>query len=903
MESARQSNPEKSEIAWHSMTADEVLERFGTDRDRGLSDDDVSNRREQYGTNQLTSRAGRSTLMRLLDQFQNLFIYLLLVAALVTGALGEWLDSAVILAVILIIVLIGFIQEGRAERALEAVSGMLPSRARVIRNGKRQELPAADVVVGDLVRLNAGDRVPADLRLVWTRDLTIQEAALTGESVPVTKRIDPVEKTVELADRSGIAFSSTTVSTGQGVGVTVRVGDQTEIGRISGMLAEVENIRTPLQRRFDQFTKRLSAVILVIAVLTFAIGALVHGEPRGEMFMAAVSIAVAAIPEGLPALMTVTLAIGVERMARRNAIIRRMQAVETLGAITVVCSDKTGTFTKNEMTVTVIKTAEHEIEVHGVGYQPDGGFRFDGRSCDLTDLPLGFEMAQAGHLCNDASLRSDNGQWIPEGDPTEAALLTLAMKAGIDLEEERSSLSRKDVIPFSSDRRFMATLHANEGNHHVIYVKGAPERVLELCSSEQHSHGVEPIDEEAWKERVSAIAARGQRLLAVARKDSGPLDHELTADDVETDLVLLGIFGLIDPARDEAILAVKACIDAGIKVKMATGDHALTATAVAHDLGLTNPDNSAVGRDIETMEEHELRTLVREVNVFARVSPEHKLRLVSALQAEGDVTAMTGDGVNDAPALKRADVGIAMGHKGTDAAREAADMVLADDNFATIERAIEQGRTVDDNIKKAVLFFVPTNAAEAGIIVAAVALGVVLPITPVQILWINMVTAVTLGVAFAWEHAEEDVMKRPPRNPDEPLLSPFMIWRIGFVGVLLLLMTGALFIIVQTQSDRNLEFARTVAVNTLVMGQLFYLLNVRFYEKPSYRRDVLTGNRAVPITIAAAIGLQLLITHAPFMNTLFGTEPLTATAWAACIGAGVLLFILVEIEKLIRRRS
>ncbi len=896
-----QTNEYHQNQAWHAMPAAEVVRTLSTDDQYGLSGDELDERRAKFGENRLTPGAGRTTLKRFLDQFKNLFIYLLLAAALITAAVGEWLDSVVILAVVLIIVIIGFIQEGRAERALEAVSGMLPSYARVLRDGRYRDVRATELVVGDIVALNAGDRVPADLRLIWTKELGVQEAALTGESVPVSKGVAPVEPETELGDRTSAAFSSTAVSSGQGIGVVVKVGDSTEIGRISSMLSEIETTRTPLMRRFDAFTTRLSFVILGIAVVTFSIGVLVHGQDLGEMFLAAVSIAVAAIPEGLPALMTVTLAIGVERMARRNAIIRKMQAVETLGSVTVICSDKTGTLTRNEMTATVIRNADQEIEVEGVGYREEGGFLCRGESCELEDHPNAFEMVRAGLLCNDASIHFEDDEWQPTGDPTEAALLVLALKADLNKKQEASERPRLDVIPFSSDRRYMATLHRDETDKHFIYVKGAPERVLEMCSYEQQGDDVVPLESDVWSQRSSDIAARGQRLLAVAYRNVERDQSEIRECDVEQDLVLLGFFGLIDPPREEAIDSVAACIAAGVRVKMVTGDHALTATAVANDLGLENTNDTVVGRALEQMEDDELNRQALVVDVFARVSPEHKLRLVKALQFQGEITAMTGDGVNDAPALKQADVGIAMGLKGTDAAREAADVVLADDNFATIQRAIEQGRTVDDNLKKAILFILPTNAAQASVIVGAVALGLVLPVTPVQILWINMVTAVTLGIAYAWEQAEVNVMRRPPRHPDAPLLSPFMIWRIGFVGLLLLIGTGSLFLLAHNRSDMSLELARTVAVNALVMGQIFYLLNVRFFDKPSFTPRVLQGNRAVPIAIAICLGLQLLLTYAPPMNTLFGTEPLSALAWAGCIAVGLLVFILVEIEKAIRR--
>jgi calcium-translocating P-type ATPase len=620
------------------------------------------------------------------------------------------------------------------------------------------------------------------------------------------------------------------------------------------------------------------------------------------MFFAAVAIAVAAIPEGLPAVMTVTLALGVQRMARRNAIIRRLPAVETLGSVTIICSDKTGTLTKNEMTAKTIRTAEEDIEVEGVGYEPEGGFRIDDGDIDLEDHPVAMEMVRAGMLCNDARLKREDGEWTPEGDPTESALIVLAHKAGFEPEHEKEQWARIDAIPFASERRYMATLNTGGEGKRYIYVKGAPERLLEMCAREQRGEDSGDLDVEAWERRIDKIAERGQRVLAVARKEISGEPDALDEDEAEHDLTLLGLFGLIDPPREEAIEAVAACQSAGIRVKMITGDHKLTAQAIARELGLESPDEALIGRELEDIGDDELRRKAVDVDVFARASPEHKLRLVEALQAERQVIAMTGDGVNDAPALKRADIGIAMGQKGTDAAREASAMVLADDNFASIERAIEEGRTVYDNLKKAILFLLPINSAEAAVIVVAILAGMALPITPVQILWVNMVSAVTLGMAFAWERAEGDVMQRPPRPTGERLLSGFMLWRIGFVGLLLLLGAGLLFLQEQGREGTTLEFARTVAINALVMGEIFYLVNARFLHQPAYTREGLLGSRAVLLAIVICLMLQLLFTYAPFMNLLFGTEPLDAEAWLRCIAVGLLVFVAVELEKFILRR-
>lgn len=893
---------DREQHIWHAMPTEELTSTLDTDLETGLSDDGVRERQQRFGANRLTPQSERTALMRFLNQFNNLFIYVLLVAGALAAALGEWLDGGVIFGVVLIIAIIGFIQEGRAERALQAVQGMLSSKAQVVRGGKRRKIPAEELVPGDLVTLDAGESVPADIRVIHSKNLHSQEAALTGESTAVAKSTEPVEEDAQLGDRASMVFSGTVVTAGRGKGVVVAIGDSTEIGRISGMLSSIETVKTPLMQRLDAFTQVLSGVILAVAAATFAFGVLVWSREWDEMFFAAVSIAVASIPEGLPAVMTVTLAIGVERMARRKAIIRRLPAVETLGAVTIICSDKTGTLTKNEMSVKTVRTASEDIQVEGVGYEPDGRLLIDDRDIPLEEYPTALDMVRAGVLCNDARIHQDDDRWKPEGDPTEVALIVLAHRAERDPAHENEQRPRLDVIPFASERRYMATLHEGENGKHCIYVKGAPERIFEMCRSQQQGDQPADLDADRWRQRVDEIAQRGQRVLAVARMDADGEAGELDERDFEGDLVLLGLFGLIDPPREEAIEAVAACQQAGIRVKMMTGDHALTAEAIAADLGLKNPDESLTGRDLEEMGEDELRRHALGTDVFARVSPEHKLRLVKCLQAESEIAAMTGDGVNDAPALKRADIGIAMGKKGTDAAREASAMVLADDNFASIERAVEEGRRVYDNLRKTITFLLPINAAEASVIVIAILAGMALPITPVQILWVNMVSAVTLGIAFAWEHAEGDLMRRKPRSTDEPLLTGFMIWRIGFVGLLLLLGAGSLFLREQMHDATSLAFARTLAVNALVIGEIAYLLNARFFRAPSYTLQGLFGNRVVLLTIAIAIGLQLLFTYVPFMNQLFGTQPLDATSWLYCLGVGLTVFVLVEIEKSILRR-
>ena len=883
---------------WYALTTEAVLEQQRSARG-GLGAAEAARRLAEHGPNRLTPPKKRGPLLRFLLQFHNILIYVLLGAAGVTAALGHWVDSGVILGVVVINALIGFVQEGKAEKSLDAIREMLSLRAMVLRDGQRQEIDAADLVPGDVVLLAPGDKVPADLRLLETRSLRIEEAALTGESAPVDKSAAAVAATAPVGDRSGMAYSGTLVIFGQGLGVAVATGDTTEIGRIGRMLAEVESVDTPLLKQMAQFGRWLTAGILVLAVFTLAFGMLVHGQPAGEMFLAAVGLAVAAIPEGLPAIMTITLAIGVQRMAARNAIIRHMPAVETLGAVTTICSDKTGTLTRNEMTVQRLVTAAEATAVAGVGYAPQGGFAVDGRQVDPAKL---LDMARVALLCNDATLRQSDGDWRLEGDPTEGALLTLALKAGLDPRLEAESLPRLDAIPFASEHRFMATLHHDHAGHTFACVKGAPERVIGMCTRQRTGDEDTPVDPAYWQAQVDALAAAGYRVLALAMAPMAQGQRELTFADVEDDLTLLALAGIMDPPRDEAVRAVAACHAAGIRVKMITGDHAVTAAAIARAMGLTDSNGKVLtGSEVEAMDEATLRRAVAEVDVFARASPEHKLRLVEAMQANGEVAAMTGDGVNDAPALKRAEVGVAMGHKGTEAAKEAADMVLVDDNFASIAAAVEEGRTVYDNLRKAVVFVLPTSVGQAAMVLIAVLLGITLPITPVQILWVNMVTAVTLSLAIAFERPEPGLMARPPRDSREALVNGFMLWRIGFVTVLLVATSFGMFLW-ELERGMSLEFARTAAVNTLVMGQVFYLFNCRRLTGSVLSKEGLFGNRIALQAIAVLIALQLAMTHLPVKQALFGTDHLDAATWLRVVLAALLVLLAVEVEKVFWRR-
>lgn len=884
---------------WHAQSQAEVIVAVQSSSE-GLSAADARERLLRFGRNALPEAVGKTALQRFLAQFNNLLIYVLIASAVITAFLGHAVDTGVILGVVIINALIGFVQEGKAEKALEGIRGLISPKASVLRDGRRLTIDAAEVVPGDILLIEAGDRVTADIRLIKARNLHIDESILTGESVPVDKTTEVVPADAPLGDRRSMAFSGTLVTTGQGAGVVVATGISSEIGRISTLLRRVEQLETPLIKQMNLFARQLTFVILGLAAITYLIAVLLRGYALKDAFMAMVGMAVAAIPEGLPAVMTITLAIGVQRMANRNALIRRLPAVETLGAVSVICSDKTGTLTRNEMTVTKVMLSYRTYDVGGVGYEPRGGFSIEGREVDPITDPLLMRLTQSAVLCNDASLRKTQSGWIVDGDPMEGALITLALKAGHEQRQLSKDLPRIDELPFDTAHRYMATLHHGHDGFGFVCVKGAPERILEMCSRQSTSDGEVAIDRAFWLAAVDGLAKQGQRVLALASRRMPAGKHELAYGDVEHDLCLDGLVGIIDPPRTEAIAAVGECHSAGIRVKMITGDHAATASAIAAELGLERPHDVATGQDLDGLDNNALQRAVVTTNVFARTSPEHKLRLVTALQAEGAVIAMTGDGANDAPALKRADVGVAMGHKGTEAAKEASDMVLADDNFASIVAAVREGRTVYDNLSKVIGWTLPTNGGETLIIVAAIVFGLTLPVTPVQILWINMVTAVGLGLVLAFEPAEPDIMQRPPRRPNAPLLTGFLLWRIIFVS---LLFAAGAFGIFAWAEVRGLaqEVARTMVVNTIVVMEIFYLFSVRYLHGTSMTWEGLLGTPAVLIGVGGILVLQLAFTYVPLMQRLFETRSIALTDGFVIIGVGIALFGILEIEKGLRR--
>ncbi len=891
-------HPEASD--WHAQPAEAAFEALES-RSEGLEEADAEARLAQHGPNRLSQQKKRGALERFLAQFKSALLYVLIGAAVVTALLGHWVDTAVIAGVVIINALIGFIQEGRAEKALDAIQAMLSPQARVRRGGRSVTVTAETLVPGDVVLLKPGDRVPADLRLWDCKSLAIQESALTGESHAVSKSPESLAPKTPLAERACMAFGGTLVTGGWGEGVVTGTGDNTEIGRVQSLLADVQRLTTPLLHQMAIFSQRLTIGILILAAAAFVFGWLVSGFPLDEMFLAAVGIAVAAIPEGLPAVMTITLAIGVTRMAGRNAIIRRLPAVETLGSVNVICTDKTGTLTHNELMVKTVVTAHHVFAVSGEGYEPAGEFTLEGKPVSTEGFPVLQTAASAAILCNDAELSAGEGHWGLEGNPTDGALLAFAMKAKFDPIAERNAQPRADLIPFDSGYKFMASLNHDHAGASRIIVKGAPEKIIALCSHQRASAGIQPLQAGYWQHQIEALAAKAQRVIAIAERPALSGQTDLSFADVETGLTLVALFGLIDPPRREAITAVATCRQAGIDVKMITGDHATTARAIAEGFGMVNDHPVMSGQDVDGVSDDALVEVAQQANVFARTTPEHKLRLVNALQTAGHVVAMTGDGVNDAPALKRANIGIAMGRGGTEAARQAAEMVLADDNFASIMHAVREGRTIYDNLKKSILAILPTNGGEALAVLTAILLARELPITPVQILWVNMVTAVTLGLALAFEPAEPGVMARPPRPSDEPILSRYVAWRVVYVSLLLL---AGIFGIFEWQRamGTDLEAARTMAVNLLVAGEIAYFFNCRRTYAPSWTIDGLIGNKVILMAAGLVMVFQLLFTYTPPMQALFKTAPIDTTAWAVIALFAVTLFVLVEIEKAVATR-
>jgi magnesium-transporting ATPase (P-type) len=879
----------------HAHSASEVLEGLATSR-AGLETDEVLRRHAHFGPNSLPEPTRTHPVLRFLAQFNNAIIYVLLAAAVIKLASRDYIDASVILAVALINAIIGFVQEGQAEKALRGIRRMLSPHATVRRDGSWHDIDAATLVLGDIIRVHAGDRAPADARLVEARDVRADEAALTGEAVPAAKHSSTVTRDAPLGDRHNMLHAGSVVVAGRAVAVVTATGIRTEIGRIQQLVRDVERTDTPLIRSINRLGRQLTVTVLVLVVVMIALGFALHGDSLEMLLSSAIAFAVAAVPEGLPAVVTITLALGVRQMAAQRAITRRLAAVETLGSVTVICSDKTGTLTKNEMTVRAAATTVSRYAVSGEGYDPTGAILRNGEM-DSAGMPDLRELALALTLCNDARLdHTEAGGWRVVGDPTEGALIAFGRKACTDTSE----YTRQDEIPFEAEAKYMATLDRSATGAQCVFVKGAPDRLLALCEYQRAADGgQDPIDPDRWQSLVDEYTAQGMRVLAAARRDMSADAVTVEPEDLRG-LVMLGIVAIADPPRPEATAAIAECQAAGVRVKMITGDHALTAHAIAAEMGVVDDGATVLtGAEIDRMGDEQLRDVVAGVDVYARTSPEHKLRIVAALQSRGGVVAMTGDGVNDAPALTRADVGVAMGMKGTEAAKDASDVVLADDNFATIERAVREGRRVYDNLRKSVVFILATTLGQALVVFTAVVVGFPDPLQPTQILWVNLVTAVTLSLAFAYEPVEPGTMKRSPRPPGESILSGNILLLAGMGIVVSAATITAFFVELSTGAD--LETARAAAVTVLVVAQVAVLFNVRLLRRSSITLRVLTGNRAIWISIATLAVLQTAYTYLPPFHVWFGSVPLTPAQWATALGYALACFLTIEVIKTIER--
>lgn len=897
-------------LKWHALTSSEVEQCLETSAAEGLTSEEALARLRSNGPNVLPPARVEPAYIRFLRQLQAPLVYILLVAAAVTIYFGGIADASVILGVVLLNALIGFIQEGKAIASLASLASSVQGVSTVVREGVRHRIAMCDIVPGDLVVLESGDRVPADIRLVWVKDSAIAEAVLTGESVPVSKHVKELDANVGLADRRNIAYASTVVTRGSALGLVVATGIHTELGTISTLMRDTAELSTPLTKKIESFSAKLLWTILALAVATFAIG-MMRGGRAVDMLLAAVALSVGAIPEGLPAAVTIILAVGVSRMAKRKAIIRKLPAVETLGATTVICSDKTGTLTENQMTVVKVSTLDAEYDVTGQGYQNVGELRYLPVGSDaLRVTHVGRDVAlqetiRAGVMCSTATVKEEAGLYVAIGDPTEAALVVLASKVSITRALENALMPLVDMLPFSSDNQYMATLHRHDSGSR-IYMKGSVEAITQRCDTMLGLDGdCLPIDRARIVASAEIMGANGWRVLACAMMKLDTHKHEITHEDVRSGLAFCGLVAMIDPPRLEAKLAIEQCQRAGIRVKMITGDHEATATSIARELGLMGREHggrlaSCTGSQLAVMTDEQFDDAAENIAVFARVSPEQKLRLIESMQRHGHIVAMTGDGVNDAPALKAANIGVAMGLSGTDVAKDAASMVLTDDNFATIVAAVEEGRTVFDNLRKFIIWTIPTNIGEGLVIVVAVAIGTELPLLPVQLLWINMTTAVVLGLPLAFEPVAPDTMHRPPRDPKAPIFTPSLIMRTMFVGVLLLITSFGVFLW-EINLGNGIAIARTSATNAFVVLETFYLFNCRTLSTSA--KTSLFANKYVWYGATMMILLQMAFTYVPFFNVAFHTAPVGVSSWATSVIAGVALYVLIELEKYLRRHA
>ena len=900
-----------SKTQWHALTEEQITTMLDVDVEQGLTTDEANNRLQKFGPNTISVNREKSSVISFLLQFKQPLVLILVVAGSITAMLQEWVDTGVIFGVVMANAIIGFIQEHKAGRAIQALAKIVKTENVIIRNGEKTRLFSHEIVPGDVVQLRSGDKIPADMRLFHTKDLKIDESLLTGESISVQKQTETFPSDSILAERKNMAYGGTLVTNGFGIGIVVVTGNETETGKISETMRKAEELETPLTKRISHFSKNLLFVILGLSVLTFAFGILATQRSATELFMEIVALSVSVIPEGLPAAMTITLAIGVGYMAKRHSIIRKLPAVETLGSTTIICSDKTGTITENQMTVSEIYTGGNFYQVSGTGFQPTGEIKHEKTDISINKHETLRECLVAGLLCNDSELIQKNNSWEAKGDPTEVALITVAHKANLK-QNLKESLYRIDAIPFESHLQFMATLHDDNSNgEKIIYVKGSVEKILAMSTFQLNNNSetksLTETDIGKLHEIADSLASKGLRVLAFAKKNIANQNHNVEISDVNSDLVFLGFQAMLDPPRPEVIEAIRECQNAGIRVKMITGDNLNTAISIGKQIGLNQvsqknkPDITAItGKQMEKYSEKDLVEIANKADVFARVLPEQKFSLVKALQSKGHIVAMTGDGVNDAPALKQADVGIAMGITGTEVAKEASDVILTDDNFASIKTAVEEGRRILDTLIKFIAWTLPTNFGEGLVILASIFTGMLMPILPVQILWINMTTALALGMMLIFEPKESDVMKRPPRKPQSPILTKDLIVQIIIVSACILISVYVLFEW-SIADGSTVDEARTVAVNTIVMIELFYLFNCRSLTSSIWKTGFFS-NKLIFVGIAVMILLQIVFTYAPVMNEIFQSHPIGIDWWLKIIGVSLFIFVIIELKKFVSKR-
>jgi Ca2+-transporting ATPase len=890
---------------WWQLNTQETAKNLGADLSAGLSTKEAGDRLSRYGHNQLEEKKGISPMTIFLEQFKDFIIWVLIGAALISGFLQEWVDALAIIAIVILNAILGFIQEYRAEKSLAALKKLSSPTSKVIRNGQHAVISSFELVPGDLIELEAGDNIPADSRVVWlTANFAAQEASLTGESTPVVKTTAPLkEKDVPLADRANMVYMGTSIASGKARAIVVETGMQTELGKIAGMLQEIRRDTTPLQKKLEQFGKWIVYLCFVLVAMVFVLGVL-RGGKLLDMFLTAVSLAVAAIPEGLPAVVTIALALGVQRMVARHALIRKLPSVETLGCATVICSDKTGTLTKNEMTVQAVYADGKLFKISGIGYEPKGEFSLDGKSINPADYPTLNKTLLCGALCNGAQLVRNDNSFKIVGDPTEAAILTAAAKADIWKEKAEKDWQFVTEIPFDSERKKMTIIRQNAGKR-IAFVKGAPDVLLDDCTSIELAGSMRNLNEKDIENILSAnnrLANDAMRVLSLAFKELDVAITDYQVELVEKELTFVGLAAMIDPPREEVKMAIQDCKTASIRTVMITGDHKNTAVAIARDLGFFGVDSIALtGEELDKLTDERLAEQVRKGTVYARVSPQHKLRIVRALRHQSEVVAMTGDGVNDAPAVKEADIGVAMGITGTDVTKEVSDMIVTDDNFASIVAAVEEGRGIYDNIKKFIHYLLSCNTGEILVMFVSSLVGWPVPLLPIQILWVNLVTDGLPALALGVDPTDPNVMKRPPRPPKEPVITKQRAFLMLAQGTFIAFCSLAAFCFVMFIENEGLARARTAAFVVLSCSQLFHAFNCRSQTESLFKIGFLT-NKTLLLAAGISFLLQMMVVYVPFCQTIFKTEPLMTFDWCMVVAISSLPLWAMELIKAIRKQ-